>query len=306
MICIIALVVFGILGVFSASYRTIAKEAFSCVFLRLTLRKCESGLDKRLKAQLTGKVMRKHPKTGRWLFKYFEILSWIFTLLFVVSIVYTGIAVYNYAAYGNCNGPDSDGFCIFDPLGNEQAVCTIPGNEITVEGPVEYPTVDDDPFLGPEDASLTIIIFGCMTCPFTKQAVPTILEIHEAYPQVKIVYRDFPIAAHDYSSLTAQAAECANEQGKYWEFWEEIFEHSMHDPDDILQHGSSVGLDSSLFSTCMNSNSTLEEVQADLEDGLRAEVRGTPTFFINDEVVVGAQSFKVINRIIKRELKKVE
>jgi hypothetical protein len=118
MICLIALAVFAILGIFSVSYRKLSAEAFDCVFRKLTLRKCESGLDMRLKAQITGSVLKRSPKTGIFVFRNFELISWIFTILLIASAAYTAYAGYNYYIYGNCNGPNSDGFCIFDPLTN--------------------------------------------------------------------------------------------------------------------------------------------------------------------------------------------
>src|SRR3990167_5657795 len=73
MICILALIVFGILGIFSVKYRIIAKEAFDCVFRRITFRKCTSGLDIRLKAQITGNLMKKAPNIATKVYKNFKI-----------------------------------------------------------------------------------------------------------------------------------------------------------------------------------------------------------------------------------------
>ena len=116
MICVIALVVFGILGIFSATHRKVALEAFDCVFRRVTLRKCETGLDKRLKSQITGKLMIKRPKLARFTFRHFEAISWFFTILMVVSIIYSGLGIYNFAMYSNCNGEDSQEACVYDGL----------------------------------------------------------------------------------------------------------------------------------------------------------------------------------------------
>lgn len=114
MICLIALVVFAVLGIFSSTHRVLAKEAFDCVFRRMTLRKCESGLDKRLKSQITGKLMRKAPRLAGFTYKNFELISWAFTILLVVSLVYSGHSLYNYVKYGNCYGKSSDENCIFN------------------------------------------------------------------------------------------------------------------------------------------------------------------------------------------------
>lgn len=118
MICLLALIVFGILGIFSATHRKIAKEAFSCVFRRITLRKCETGLDKRLKSQLTGMFMRKAPRAASFVYKNFEIISWAFTILLVASLVFTGIGAVNLITYGSCDPHSTT--CIFSP---EEPTC---------------------------------------------------------------------------------------------------------------------------------------------------------------------------------------
>jgi hypothetical protein len=116
MICLIALVVFGILGIFSATHRRIALEAFECVFKRIRLRPCDSGLDKRLKSQMIGKLMRRNPKLARFSYRHFETISWAFTILMIVSIIYFGLGIYNFAMYGNCNGKNSQETCIYNRL----------------------------------------------------------------------------------------------------------------------------------------------------------------------------------------------
>ncbi len=113
MICIIALIVFGVMGIFSASHRQLAKESFDCVFRRVTLRKCRPGMDKKLKSKLTGLFMKRSPGTARFVYKNFEIFSWTFTVILVASMVYSGIGIYNLSAYGSCDPHSTE--CIFNP-----------------------------------------------------------------------------------------------------------------------------------------------------------------------------------------------
>ncbi|MBU0472125.1 MAG: hypothetical protein KKF65_05850 [Nanoarchaeota archaeon] len=118
MICLIALVVFGILGIFSATHRKIAREAFECVFKRIRLKPCDSGLDQRLKSQIMGKLLRRKPKLARFTFRHFETISWIFTILMIVSIIYSGIGIFNFIIYGNCDGENSQEACVYTGLGD--------------------------------------------------------------------------------------------------------------------------------------------------------------------------------------------
>ncbi len=128
MICLLALPMLALLGIFSATHRKLATEAFDCVFRRVTLRKCQSGLDTKLKSSITSTAMRKSPRAAGFIFKHFELLSWIFLILMLVSTVYSIQGIYNYTAYGNCNGENSNDACIIkylDPTSpDKQAICT--------------------------------------------------------------------------------------------------------------------------------------------------------------------------------------
>ncbi len=116
MLCLIAWVVFGILGLFSVKYRVLAKESFNCVFRRMTFKKCNSNLDERIKSKLTGNLMKFSPKMAKGVYRHYEFISWIFVALFVVSMVFTAQGAYNLIMYDNCAGPDANpDQCIFTP-----------------------------------------------------------------------------------------------------------------------------------------------------------------------------------------------
>jgi len=116
MICFIALFVFAILALFSARYRPFAKEAFDCVFRRITLRPCTTGFDKKMKMRISTKLLEKHEGLGKFVNKHFEAISWAMTILMIVSFIYGAIGVYNWLAFGNCNGPNSTGPCVLNDL----------------------------------------------------------------------------------------------------------------------------------------------------------------------------------------------
>ena len=115
-VCFIALAAFAVLGIFSARYRKLAREAANCTFKKLTLKPCDTGLDIKIKAAATSKLIN-YPRTARFVHKNFDMLMAIMFIITVVSLVATGYygfrGVYNYAQFGNCNGPDSNAFCIF-------------------------------------------------------------------------------------------------------------------------------------------------------------------------------------------------
>lgn len=114
MICVLAMVVFAFMGIFSARYRKLAKEAFRCTFLKLTFKPCDSKLDQRIKSKITSKLMPKHPKGAKFMYKHFDAISYVFVLIFFLSMAYTGYAVYNLAVHGSCT-PENPDACVFTP-----------------------------------------------------------------------------------------------------------------------------------------------------------------------------------------------
>ena len=122
MICVIVLIVFGILGIFSASHRKIAGEAFRCVFRQSTFRKCDSGIDIKIKSSLVAKLMKFNQPIAKLVYKRFGLLSWIFTILFLVSIIWTGVVAYNIIVYNNCYGPNADPDACFLTNGEQEIV----------------------------------------------------------------------------------------------------------------------------------------------------------------------------------------
>ena len=308
MICIIALVVFGVLAIFSASYRPLAKEAFDCVFRKLTLRKCQTGLDKRLKSQITGSIMRKNERTGTFIYKHFDIISTIFTILMIASLGYTLYGGYNFMLWGNCNGPNSQSFCIFDPiessgdkLSTEQApeFC-VPPEFMTPEYLKKPANISDEPFIGKSDADVTVIEFGCYTCQYTRKAQPVIDAVIEKYKdRIKFVYIPHPILGHPNAKESVKAALCAGEQEKFWEYHDLLFANG---PDNFNEYATQLSLDMAQFDSCFISNETESKVKYYLKMGKLSGVYGTPTVFINDRVLVGPQKPRVYQRLLNREL----
>jgi len=109
-ICIIALVVFSIMGLFSAKYRALAVEAFDCTFRTLTFRPCRTNLQDRIKMKVTSKLAGRFPSMAKAFYKNFKIFSWLFVIIFFGSMLYTAYTVYNLAVYGTCD-PSSPSTC---------------------------------------------------------------------------------------------------------------------------------------------------------------------------------------------------
>ncbi|MBO8181779.1 MAG: DsbA family protein [Archaeoglobus sp.] len=170
---------------------------------------------------------------------------------------------------------------------------------------------DDDPYIGGENAKVTIIEFSDFTCPFCAKFETEILpQILDKYgDKIKFVYRDFPVHGN-VSKLAAKAANCAGDQGKYWDFHNMLFERQNKwvKPNESLVeeklyvYADELGLNVDEFKACIHSEKYEEEIQKDYIDGAKAGVTGTPTIFINGIKVVGAQPVEAFYKVIDDEL----
>ncbi len=313
MICIIAMVVFGILGIFSASYRVIAKEAFNCVFKKITFRKCDTGLDTRLKSQITGKFLKFSPRLGKTVYKYFEVFSWVLLILTLVTFYFMSLGLYNYVVYGNCNGPNSNEFCIYDPLGTNKpqnvttgSVCAIPGSAQTKE--LNAPPIGKlvpGSYYGSVDAKVVIVEFGCYSCHYTKEIEPTVKKINQKYgDKILFVYKDFPLSiTHANAMRATEAAHCALDQGKYWEYREYLFANQQQQfEDNLISYANELKLDVAQFKKCLDTNKYQSLIDQSYTEGINSGITVTPTFFINNQTIVGAKDYKEFKKIINKEL----
>jgi len=179
-------------------------------------------------------------------------------------------------------------------------------------------SADDDPSLGNKNAKVTIIEFSDYQCPFCrtfwKESFSQLKKEYIDTGKVKFVYRDYPLSFHPMAEPSAQAGECADDQGQYWEFHDKLFGEEdkkgqgtvTYTVQDLKLWASQIGLDQAKFNQCLDSNKHKAEVQKDFDDGNSAGVSGTPSLFINGRLVVGAQPYASFKAIIDEELKKTK
>jgi protein-disulfide isomerase len=178
--------------------------------------------------------------------------------------------------------------------------------EATVETTPERYNVsaDDDPYLGPEDAPVVIVEFSDFNCGYCRKWYQDSLQpILDHYPgQIRYVYRDYPFLAE--SSLTAaKAAQCANEQGAFWEFHNAFFERNESKTmDSYLLLAEEFNLNIDDFQECYDSERTMDEIENDAVSAAELGVRGTPAFYINGLPLFGAQPIENFYAVIDSEL----
>lgn len=167
---------------------------------------------------------------------------------------------------------------------------------------------DGAPIRGDEHASVTLVEFSDFHCPYCKQVQPTLTTLLDRYPgKVKLVFRDLPLAQlHPQAPRAAEAARCAQDQGKFWEYHDVLFQQAPKASDeDLKQFATEVGLDSQKFSGCLLQSVHREAVQRDIGEATKLGLNGTPAFFINGRPISGAQPLEKFVQIIDEELARV-
>ncbi len=167
-------------------------------------------------------------------------------------------------------------------------------------------SASDDPAWGPEDAAVTIEEFGDFQCPYCAQFARTTLPaLREMYgDKVRYIFRDFPLVSiHPDAQKAAEAAQCAHEQGLFWEYHDHLFadQASLSVP-DLKRYAEQVGANTNEFNECLDSGKNGWEALMDAQDGRRAGVTGTPAFLINGILLPGAVSFEQFQAIIDQAL----
>ena len=173
--------------------------------------------------------------------------------------------------------------------------------------PVADVDADDDPMKGKANAPIEIIEFSDFQCPFCSrfytQTLPQIQKEYIDTGKAKLVYRDFPLSFHPEAQKASEASECAEDQGKFWEMHDKLYENQGSlSSDSYKAWAAEMGMDSSEFDDCLDSGKYAQEVQDDMNDGRAAGVSGTPSFFINGKKLVGAHPFETFKQVLDAEL----
>jgi protein-disulfide isomerase len=163
---------------------------------------------------------------------------------------------------------------------------------------------EGDPSLGPANAPITIVEFSDFNCGYCRRFhLQTFRELMAAYPdQIRFVYRDFPVTSQE-SYYAAQAAQCAADQGAFWEFHDLLFVGELGLGSDAYSaYAEQLGLDADALLACVTDGTYAAEVEEDARFAAGLGVSGTPTFFINGLPMVGAQPLAQFQQVIDAEL----
>jgi protein-disulfide isomerase len=160
------------------------------------------------------------------------------------------------------------------------------------------------PARGPNNAPITIVEFSDYQCPYCKRAEESVKEVLKKYKkEVKLVFRHYPLPFHNEAKPAAIAATCANDQNKFWQFHDMLFENqNALKESDLSGYAKKLGLNEKKFSECVSAKKFQSVIDRDLEDGKKYGVSGTPAFFINGRMLSGARPFEDFEELIRAEL----
>lgn len=149
------------------------------------------------------------------------------------------------------------------------------------------------PVIGPDNAKVTIVEFSDFQCPYCQRAYPTVEQFMKYYDgKVKLVFMEFPLTSiHPYAQKAAEAAECAADQGAFWDYHDQSFTAKTLTMDDLKNRAAGLGLDTAKFNACLDGGQKASAVSAQTSAGEQAGVQGTPAFLINGELISGALPF---------------
>lgn len=173
---------------------------------------------------------------------------------------------------------------------------------------VTYPPITFiDPQLGPQDAPITIIEFSDFSCPYCADAQSTLGQLFVQYPnQIRLVWKNLPITQlHPSAGIAAEAALCAGEQDKFWEYHDLLFANQDYFTNDVLiNFAKELNLNTNSFSSCLESGKMTPRVEKTIQEAKDLLISGTPHFYINKQEISGAAELEDFVRIVEVELKK--
>jgi protein-disulfide isomerase len=172
-----------------------------------------------------------------------------------------------------------------------------------VEKDINLYIKDHNPILD-NNAPITIIAFIDFECPFCQEAYPTFNNVMQRYgPAVNIVFKHYPISSiHPNALPSALASSCAQDQDKFWEYYHLLFRTKKLEAEYLNAYAKELNLDLVEFQKCMVSQKNRINIEEDIQDGTDLEVRGTPTYFVNQIKIEGVTSLQDWDLIIAREL----
>ena len=163
--------------------------------------------------------------------------------------------------------------------------------------------VDNAPLRGSASAAVTVVEYADYECPYCQQIQPVVARLESDYKgKIAFVFKDVPLPMHAHAQKAAEAAHCAGEQGKFWEYHDLLFSTKEYDLPQLKDHARELKLDQSRFNSCLDSGSEAARIKTHIGEAQAIGLPGTPGFFVNGRFLNGAVDYQVLRKTIEEEL----
>lgn len=301
------------MGIFSSTHRALAREAFSCIGRRVTLRPCDTGFQEKIQGQLMGWLMNRSVPLARFVRKHFEVLAWVFFILTVWSLFATAQGVYNFYFYGSCNGLNAASFCVLDPTGSNNAISGIDIGEDLMPPPCgeggdtgtgylsNLPLTLANYPVRVGDAVNTVTMIGCYECKYTRETYPTIRRLIDTYEPTFTFIHHPTKATTGYLTAVTQCVYEASAGNEWLTVVDGFFAapaEALHEESNAYDIVARAGFDREAIAACAAAEGRADRVFDQRQEVVNTGIYGTPLIFVNDTPIVGPKPYRVYRHLL--------
>ena len=157
---------------------------------------------------------------------------------------------------------------------------------------------------GPAAARITLVEYADYECPYCQQIHSTLERLETEYKgKLAFAFKDLPLPMHANAQKASEAAHCAGEQGKFWEYHDRLFVTKELDETHLKEHARALKLDGAVFDRCLVSGSEAERIKQHVAEARAIGLPGTPAIFVNGRFVNGTPNYEALRRVIEEELR---
>jgi len=174
---------------------------------------------------------------------------------------------------------------------------------VTLAPPAADFSIGAAPRLGPEDAPIRLVEFADYECPYCARVSPQIKQLRQEFgDKISVYFKDLPLPMHAQAQKAAEAARCAGQQDKYWQYHDLLFSNKGLGVAQLKQYARDLNLDQAKFDTCVDSGAETAAVLSDYKEAQKLGLTGTPSFFLNGRFFSGAVEYATLRDLVQQQL----
>jgi protein-disulfide isomerase len=174
---------------------------------------------------------------------------------------------------------------------------------VTLAPPAADFSIGNAPRLGPAEAPVRLVEFADYECPYCARMNPQIKKLREEFgDKLSLYFKDLPLPMHAQAQKAAEAAHCAGQQDKYWQYHDLLFSNGGLGIAQLKQYARDLKLDPNKFDTCLDSGAETAAVQSDYREAQKLGLTGTPSFFLNGRFFSGAVEYNTLRDLVQQQL----